>query len=281
MNATINVIDTVKKPGYAQWIEGFVRNVMNKSGVEAKEVLIIDIHKKTICLSVGGYDFRIFVKSVVPVARDERGMVCSEDVECYLYAHREDSYAPIMNDMICHVKQTVKWSNDPKVIHEEVADYIANTSVEGKRTCSVESGHIILWLNDLIANGFCMPVDVQHLNQEEIDLVLWYLLSGRSADECMDRKVVQIVGEVHKSATNLMADLSFVDGVYDNEYFIELSKAAVQLGYCSSDTCFLLSCQLSALSDKAKKGDKYAMDDIQKILRVFILDEKPYSICVA
>lgn len=281
MNATINVIDTVKKPGYAQWIEGFVRNVMIQADKEeelyAEEVEITEVVNKTIRLEADCGEFKICITNITPVERDENGLVCGEEVEYFLYERDGaiDYTFPI--DPIVSGKQIIKWSNDAAVIHEEVEEFIKNGYGLENMERTMKEGYVTLLMYDFMDTGWYIAVPTAPLTQAELDRILWYLLSGIRSEQCTDPKLVDILNQVSASCVNYVTELCIDSRGFYHEYTMRTLKEATMFGYCDISCSAQLAKCLDTLYKKHKKGDEAALAEMQEKLHDFIEMTKPYE----
>ena len=55
----MTIIDTVKMPGYTQWIENFVKRVLDAASVAANEVRITEMSKKRIYITCDNKEYMI------------------------------------------------------------------------------------------------------------------------------------------------------------------------------------------------------------------------------
>lgn len=85
------VTNNVTNEAYTQWIEGFVRTVIQDADIECKELVIDDIEEgKRIFLLVDGKEYTIRTWSFIPAEEDEKGHVCAETVSYTLYKMVQD-----------------------------------------------------------------------------------------------------------------------------------------------------------------------------------------------
>ena len=124
----MTIIDTVKMPGYTQWIENFVERTLNAADVVANTVRIVEMYNKRIYLVADAQDYMIHTKNFVPAKKDQNGMVCCEDVEYTLYVgheHCEEPEEPISLYKRSFGKLNIEWVNDPEIYNAECAQYVA------------------------------------------------------------------------------------------------------------------------------------------------------------
>ena len=124
----MKIIDNVKKYGYAQWIEGFVSNVLVNANINAAVTYIADIDKKRFYLMVDGREYMIRTKNYFSVKKDQNGMTYSEDVEYDLYIGHEYCEIPedpISLSLVSSGILNVEWSNDIDTLKAEYEQDIA------------------------------------------------------------------------------------------------------------------------------------------------------------
>lgn len=82
----MNIINKVKEESYIQWIENFVKRVIDTSGIECNEVVIVDIEfSKRIFITIDGKDYDIRTWNFHTIAVDEKGDSCAEIVRYTLF----------------------------------------------------------------------------------------------------------------------------------------------------------------------------------------------------
>ena len=70
----MTIIDTVKMPGYTQWIENFVKRVLDVANVAANEVRITEMNKKRIYITCDNKEYMIRTINFFPAAEDGNGI---------------------------------------------------------------------------------------------------------------------------------------------------------------------------------------------------------------
>ena len=82
----MNIINKVKEESYIQWIENFVKRVIDASGIECNEVVIVDIEfSERIFITIDGKDYDIRTWNFHTVAVDSKGDPCAEMVRYTLF----------------------------------------------------------------------------------------------------------------------------------------------------------------------------------------------------
>lgn len=82
----MKIINKVTDEGYIQWIEDFVRQVLQKAKLSYEEVVIEDIEpSKRIYLTIDGKEYSLRTWNFHPVEKNENGNTCAEMVEYSLY----------------------------------------------------------------------------------------------------------------------------------------------------------------------------------------------------
>lgn len=83
----MRIINKVTDEGYIQWIEDFVRQVLQNAKLPYKEAVIEDIeYSKCIYLTIDGKEYTLRTWNFHSVEKDENGHTCAEMVEYTLYA---------------------------------------------------------------------------------------------------------------------------------------------------------------------------------------------------
>lgn len=103
--------DILQAFGYKQWVEQFVKNVINQAWLECEEVAIEKIEQgKSIFLSIDGKEYNIRTWNFNPVKRDENNNVCAEMVDYTLFEIIKDANGKhsngVSNGMI-----RINWKN--------------------------------------------------------------------------------------------------------------------------------------------------------------------------
>ncbi len=82
----MKIISKVTDECYIQWIEDFVRQVLQKAKLSYEEVVIEDIeYSKRIYLVIDGKEYSLRTWNFHSVEKDENGHTCAEMVEYSLY----------------------------------------------------------------------------------------------------------------------------------------------------------------------------------------------------
>jgi hypothetical protein len=88
----MKIINKVTETSYIQWIEGFVKAVLDKAKIQCNEVTIEDIEfSKRIFLTIDGEEYDIRTWSFSPTGTDANGETCSENVVYTLYKMVDDN----------------------------------------------------------------------------------------------------------------------------------------------------------------------------------------------
>ena len=83
--------DTLQAFRYEQWVEKFVKEVINQARLECEEIIIDDIEiSKRIYLSVDNREYMIRTWNFHSVERDKNNDVCAEVVDYTLYEMVKD-----------------------------------------------------------------------------------------------------------------------------------------------------------------------------------------------
>lgn len=107
----MKITNKVTDPGYVQWIEQFVAQVIQKSEILCNEVIVEDIeYSKRIFLDIDGEEYTIRTWSFHPIEKDERGHTCAEMVDYTLFKMIEDDIG-IHGEEICEGSLAINWIN--------------------------------------------------------------------------------------------------------------------------------------------------------------------------
>lgn len=107
----MKITNKVTDPGYVQWIEQFVANVITQSEVTCEEVIIEDIeYSKRIFLDIDGEEYVIRTWSFHPIEKDAKGYTCAEMVDYTLFKMIEDDIG-IHGEEIHEGTLAITWKN--------------------------------------------------------------------------------------------------------------------------------------------------------------------------
>lgn len=110
---------------YTQWIEGFVRTVIQDADIECKELVIDDIEEsKRIFLLIDGKEYTIRTWSYRPYRTDENNQTCAETVPYTLYKMVEDEHGS-HGETIIDSESKVQ-----KVLQAATVDLVAGKSIK-------------------------------------------------------------------------------------------------------------------------------------------------------
>ena len=105
------VTNNVTNEAYTQWIEGFVRTVIQDADIECKELVIDDIEEsKRIFLLIDGKEYTIRTCSYRPYRTDENNQTCAETVPYTLYKMVEDEHGS-HGENIIDSESIIWWDN--------------------------------------------------------------------------------------------------------------------------------------------------------------------------
>lgn len=105
------VTNNVTNEAYTQWIEGFVRTVIQDADIECKELVIDDIEEsKRIFLLIDGKEYTIRTWSYRPYRTDENNQTCAETVPYTLYKMVEDKHGS-HGETIIDSESIIWWDN--------------------------------------------------------------------------------------------------------------------------------------------------------------------------
>lgn len=108
----MKIIDKVNDKGYIQWIEDFIKHVIQKSKISCEEVVIEDIeYSKRIYLSIDGKEYVIRTWNFHSVKKDEQNHTCAEIVDYTLFKMIDDGDDGSHGEEICKGSIRIKWKN--------------------------------------------------------------------------------------------------------------------------------------------------------------------------
>lgn len=102
----MKIINKIKCESYEQWIEDFVRGVLESGNVECAEVVIEDIDAERIWLTVDGAEYDIRTWAFEPVHYDAENRPDAEIVRYSLFKMVEDR-----GEEIVYSSQRIDWVN--------------------------------------------------------------------------------------------------------------------------------------------------------------------------
>ncbi len=108
----MKITNKVNDPDYIQWIEKFVTQVIEKSKLACKEVIIDDIEdSKRIYLIVDGEEYAIRTWNFHSAKKDEEDRTCAEMVDYSLYEMIDDGDGSGHGEEICRGSLRIEWKN--------------------------------------------------------------------------------------------------------------------------------------------------------------------------
>ena len=112
-DSNMNLINKVTEESYAQWIEKFVIDVLNKCNVECNEVIIEDIEfSKRVFLVVDGEEYDIRTWNFHPVSEDKNGKTCAEIVDYTLFKMVMDNNGNGHGEEVGEGRLNIEWKNE-------------------------------------------------------------------------------------------------------------------------------------------------------------------------
>jgi hypothetical protein len=113
----MKIINKVTETSYIQWLEGFVKTVLNKAKIQCNEVTIEDIEfSKRIFLTIDGEEYNIRTWSFHPTGTDANGETCAENVVYTIYkmvADKDGSHGEESGEG----RIGIEWKNPAKKKH--------------------------------------------------------------------------------------------------------------------------------------------------------------------
>lgn len=280
----MTIIDTVKMPGYTQWIENFVKRVLDAADIAANEVRIAEMYDKRIYLVVDAQDYMIHTKNFKPVQKDENGMTCAEAVEYILYAGHEpceDLNKPISLNKQSAGEMEINWVNDPEIYNAECAQYAALHGEPEELSYPQEGEYIMLHVEDLNESSFDLKMDIRPLSAEEVTAAIDCLTTGEIEEEFCTKKMMQYIKSVLEYCADSVLNFCFDDGEFNPDYtFGLIARCSLQKLCCNM--CAIEEFEIiNRLYAEYVRGDKTAEIKIMGNLREFFKRTNPFTISVA
>lgn len=116
----MKITSKVTDIAYTQWVEQFVQEVLEESGLCGEEVVIMDIEPdKRIFITVDGLPHDIRTWGFIPVETDENGKPCAEDVQYTLFQMVEDEDGGGHGDEVDSGTLKIEWTNEENENQED------------------------------------------------------------------------------------------------------------------------------------------------------------------
>lgn len=275
----MTIIDTVKMPGYTQWIENFVKRVLDAASVAANEVRITEMSKKRIYITCDNKEYMIRTFNFFPAGKDSNGITCSEDVEYVLYIGHESCNEvsdPIHLQSVANGVLNISWVNSAALYQEEVKQYNALHGEPKKLEEPKEGEYVPMKVHDLNGGSWDLHIDIRPLRKKEVAPVMEYLVSGNLPKKYNTSKIRDYVKEIVKCGVRGVLNLCFENGVYDHEYTISLIQHTVLEGYCSKDCGVTEAIIVNRLNKEYCKGNSEALVQIKVALAEFFMRTTPF-----
>lgn len=273
------IIDTVKMPGYTQWIEGFVRNILESAYIPATATLITNMYNKRIYLCVDGREYMIRTKNFFPARKDVNGLTCSEDVEYTLYYGHQDcgdiDDAITLREISSGILN-IEWENDADILRAEYELYTAMHGKPDPLTYPQEGEYITLHVQDICMSTWDMQMDVRCLNDEEAQAAVEYLVTGEMAEGFNTPRMMRYLHDVHQHCVNSVIRFCFEGGVYDHAYTVRMIANCDAYHLCCEECAYEQYCIISRLYEEYMQGDESALNIIKASLNEFLMKVQPY-----
>ena len=107
----MKIINRIEDATYIQWVEKFVNQIIQKSKISCKEVIIEDIeHSRHIFLSIDGEEYDIRTWNFHSIGKDENNQICAEKVDYTLFRMVKDDTGS-HGEEICKGFLKIEWKN--------------------------------------------------------------------------------------------------------------------------------------------------------------------------
>lgn len=273
------IIDTVKKPGYTQWIKGFVRNIWETADIPASTILITDMYNERIYLYVDGCEYMIRTSKFFPARKDINGLTCSENVAYTLYYGHQDCVDiddGITLTVLSSGSLNIEWKNDADILRAEYEQYTALHGKPEPPTYPQEGEYITLHVQDICMSTWDLQMDVRCLSDEEVQVAVEYLLTGEMAEGFNTPRMMRYLHDVHQCCVNSVIKFCFEDGVYDHAYTVRLISNCAAYYLCCEECAYEQYCIISRLYEEYMQGDASALNIIKASLNEFLMRIQPY-----
>lgn len=108
----MKIIDKINDKGYIQWIEKFIKQVIQKSKISCEEVVIEDIeYSKYIYLSIDSSEYVIRTWNFHAVKKYEQNHTCAEIVDYTLFKMIDDGDGGSHGEEIYKGSIRIEWKN--------------------------------------------------------------------------------------------------------------------------------------------------------------------------
>ena len=280
----MTIIDTIKQPGFTQWIDGFVVDILEAAKIHANEAVITDLYNKRIYLMVDGQEYMIRTRNFFPAGRDENGITCSENVEYTLYAgheHCEEISDPISLTVTASGILNIHWINDPKIYQDEIDQYVALHGMPEELDEPQEGEYFPLHIKDLLGGSWDMHMDVRILSAPELLAVITALVNGELEEAFRTPKLVAFIRGVYQHCVScIVNDFCFENNTFDPNYALNLIAACPAHKLCCLDCAEETWGIVDRLYRQHMAGDYTALDIIKATLGEFFIKTRPFYVDV-
>lgn len=280
----MTIIDTVKQPGYTQWIEGFVTNVLENANITATVTTISNMYNMRIYLFVDGREYMIHTKRFFRTGRDENGITNSEDVEYILYLGHEECEEiedPISLNQISTGVLNIHWDNSDGLYEAEVAQYYALHGKPEEPSAPQEGEYIMLHVEDLNNSTWDLKMDIRSLSPDEVLAAVDYLTTGEMAEEYYTPKMMRYINSVHESCVRSLLGFCFEFGKFDQDYTKRLIAGCSAYKLCCIDCAMNTYLFVSQQDVDIINNNRSAANTLKASLGEFFMETQPYGISVA
>lgn len=129
----MKIINKVTDESYIQWIEQFVKTVLERAELKCREVVITDIeHSKRIYLEIDGKEYDIRTWNFEPVNYDTNGEICAENVRYTLFKMVSNGDGSGHGEIVDEGALRIEWENgtQKEQARQILRDGILHMSVE-------------------------------------------------------------------------------------------------------------------------------------------------------
>lgn len=129
----MKIINKVTDESYIQWIEQFVKTVLERAELKCREVVITDIeHSKRIYLEIDGKEYDIRTWNFEPVNHDTNGDTCAENVRYTLFKMVSNGDGSGHGEEVDERTLRIEWKNEnqKEQARQILRDSILHMSVE-------------------------------------------------------------------------------------------------------------------------------------------------------
>lgn len=277
------IIDTVKQPGFTQWIESFVADVMKDANIIATQVVITELYNKRIYLLADEQEFMIRMYNCIATERDKCGITCAEIAEYMLYIgheHCEEEDEPISLKVVASGNKNIRWSNDPKIYQDEVNQYIKLHGMPEEKDLPQDGEFIPVNVKVLCGGEWELHMDVRSLSSAEVLAVVNYFATGEMDEAFQTPELLRYINDIDEICVRELINVCFENGQFASEYTCKAIATCVAYKLCSAECAADAWIAVDHLYQQYCAGNANAIHMIKAVLMDFFMETQPYVISI-